>query len=179
MNIGNIRDIKLRNGLNNFRNNHRRFLRDIHSILSTTSSIIAHIPISGSSPNATGGEPCICQDCGKHLSSAQQLNLHRFRKHGWLHPAHTLVNDVLCRICLTDFHTRTRLLEHVMYKGKKHRCLQRLQICGEVISYQEALELNTVEAQNNILLYRSGHKRLHAAKPAHRFVDPYQIMPFF
>ena len=149
------------------RDNPRRFLRDVNSILSSTSSVLAHIPISDISHAATVGEPCICQDCGKSMNSIQQLNLHRFRKHGWLHPAHTLVDNVFCRICLTNFHTRTRLLEHIMYKGRKHRCLHRLQMCGEVISYQRALELNAIEAQDNILLYRSGHKRSYATKPAH------------
>ena len=83
-----------------------------------------------------------------------------------------LADDVYCRICLTNFHIRTRLLKHIMYKSKKHRCLHRLQKCGEVISYQKALELNAIEAQNNLLLYRSGHKRSYAAKPAHRICGP-------
>ena len=109
------------------RDNSRRFMRDVSNILSTTASTVAHIPISDTPNNATLGEPCICQECGKVEKSLQQLNLHRFRKHGWLHPAHTLVDNVFCRICLTNFHTRTRLLEHTMYKGKKHRCFLRLQ----------------------------------------------------
>ena len=41
---------------------------------------------------------------GKFQHSLQQWNLHRFRKHGWFHPAHTLVDDVYCRTCLTNFH---------------------------------------------------------------------------
>ena len=154
------------------RDNRRRFMLDISNILSTTASTLAHIPISDTPNNSTLREPCICQECGKVEKSLQQLNLHRFRKHGWLHPAHTLVDNVFCRICLTNFHTRTRLLEHIMYKGKKHRCFLRLQKCGEVISYQRALELNAIEAQNNLILYRAGHKRSYAAKPAHRIYGP-------
>ena len=154
------------------RHGSRRFLRDIHRILSGTGSILAHIPITESSPTAAVGEPCICQDCGKIEPSLQQLQVHRLRKHGWLHPAHMLVNNTYCRIGLTEFHTRTRLLEHIMYKGKMHRCLCRLQKCGEVITYNEALALNAIEAKNNLVLYHSGHKRSYAAKPAHRVCGP-------
>ena len=154
------------------RHDSRRFLRDVHRIFSSNGSTLAHIPISVSSPKAAVGEPCICQDCGKIESTYQQLQLHRFRKHGWLHPAHMLINNTYCRICLTEFHTRTRLLEHIMYKGKRHRCLCRLQKCGEVITHGEALELNSIEAKNNLALYHSGHKRSYAAKPAHRVCGP-------
>ena len=103
------------------RDNHRRFLRDISGIYATSASTLAHIPVSVSSQQATSGDSCTCQDCFRVSDSIQKMSLQKIRKHGWLHPAHRIVSNVFCLKCSTNSSTRTRLLEHIMYKGRKSK----------------------------------------------------------
>eukprot|EP00973_Karenia_brevis_P076766 10662846-Karenia_brevis.AAC.1 len=82
------------------------------------------------------------------------------KAHGWLHDAHLLVAGVTCPKCLKNFSTRVRLLEHLMYKGRK--CLSWLRLRGPVLTCQEAWQLASesavVERQNA----RSGYRRAKA-----------------
>ena len=110
--------------------------------------------------------------CHSIFASWQQLQLHMFSKHGYLHPAHMLTQDTHCSICLTQFHTRTRLLEHLQYKGKRFKCFLTLCSAGPSISYERARELNKIEAISNTALAHKGLRRSYAAKLAHRTPGP-------
>ena len=118
-----------------------------------------------------------CGLCQYFTYSWQQLQLHMFSKHGWLHPADMLTHETPCSICLTQFHTRSRLLEHLKYKGKKYRCFLTLCSAGPSISEQCARDLNKMEAVPNKALSHKGLRRSYAAKPAHRTPGPLPRVP--
>ena len=123
---------------------------------------------------AHSSESCL-HPCDSIQSSRQQLQLHMFSKHNWLHPAHLLVCDTHCSICLTQFHTRSRLLEHLMYKGARFRCFLTLSSAGPSITYEHARILNQQEAISNKAFAHKGLRKSYAAKPAHRIPGP---LPF-
>ena len=150
------------------RSDHRVFLRRCSSIMHSTQATLAHIPISDSSHIPVSEIRYQCTDCSRESATVQQFNLHRFRKHGWLFPAHTLIANTYCPICLAQFHIRTGASEHIMCKGMKHKCCQRLFNDGCNFSYLAANSLNEVEAARNVQLARGGHKRSYASQPAHR-----------
>eukprot|EP00973_Karenia_brevis_P001759 239300-Karenia_brevis.AAC.1 len=114
----------------------------------------------------------VCMQCGKMFASLQKLRLHAFRVHAALHPAHLFAAGVHCPCCLTYFHTRTRLLEHLMYKGKGRGCLQMLMLQGPVHTHEEALSIQQDNALANTSLARAGRKRSFAVLPSFRVAGP-------
>ena len=87
-------------------------------------------------------------------------------------PLHMAVCDTYCPICLTQLHTRHRLLEHIKYKGKKRHCATILLSQPFIISETEARQLDLEAANSARQLAHSGLRRSYAAKPAHRIPGP-------
>ena len=112
----------------------------------------------------------ICNTCFKSFGTIQQCNLHKFKAHGWLHPAHYLVDDVYCPCCLKYLHTRSRVLEHLRYKSPT--CFHNLTLRGNLISHDVALDFCTATAPVETLNRRAGRRRAHAAKPVCRAQRP-------
>ena len=116
--------------------------------------------------------PFACVDCPRHFKSFQQLQLHRWSKHNAVHPLHMAVKYTHCPICLIQFHTRHRLIEHIRYKGKRRHCTAILSVSPPLISEAEARKLDADAAISARQLAHSGLRRTHAAKPAHREPGP-------
>ena len=57
--------------------------------------------------------PWTCPICGKDEATFQALAAHRARSHGILREARTRVLNGRCFVCLRNFHTRERLVEHL------------------------------------------------------------------
>ena len=75
--------------------------RQIRLVFSSTEAT-RHIFASRTRPTSPqSNEIHPCGQCNIFFNSRQQLQLHMYRKHGSLHPAHLLVNDTHCSICLT------------------------------------------------------------------------------
>ena len=110
--------------------------------------------------------------CSKVCKSPQQLQLHHLRVHNQVHPLHMAVHDTFCLICLTQFHSRHRLLEHSKYKGKTRHCIAILLERGPIISEAQARARDTAAATSARVLAHSGFRRSYAAKPAHRIPGP-------
>jgi hypothetical protein len=58
-----------------------------------------------------------CQTCGLGFGSLQQPNLHMFKAHGVRNPLRVYVSTTHCCVCLKEFHTRERALNHVRYRS--------------------------------------------------------------
>ena len=56
-----------------------------------------------------------CSSCLFTTSPKQQLQLHMFKAHACIHPLQMYItpHETIYPICLTQFHTRVRLLEHL------------------------------------------------------------------
>jgi uncharacterized C2H2 Zn-finger protein len=61
---------------------------------------------------------CItCPSCEKQFKDGHALQVHKMRVHGWLHEARRMLDSSFCTVCLKEFHSRTRVLAHVMAKS--------------------------------------------------------------
>ena len=104
----------------------------------------------------------------------QHLQLHLFKAHGWLHPSQYYIDAdcTICPICMMQFHTRVRLIEHLRYKGKKRQCLDNMYIVKDVINSDIVLDIIARDAECSRALSRAGHRRTKAQAPAFRVVGP-------
>ena len=74
------------------------------------------------------------------FKSHQALAVHMCKQHGIRHIAHVLVDTTHCPICLLQFHSRVRLLAHLMEKNPF--CLNQLKRSDPVITQDQAMELD-------------------------------------
>ena len=153
-------------------NHSRHFLNHASEALGSEGAIFRDTPPSKNTTPTQENTPFSCQDCPKCFNSFQQLQLHRFSKHGCVHPLHMAAKDTHCPICLLQFHTRHRLLEHIKYKGKKRHCTALLSSRPPIFSEAEARELDADAAKSARQLAHRGLRRTHAAKPSHREPGP-------
>ena len=57
---------------------------------------------------------CDCEGCGYECKSVQALNWHKYDKHDLKHEIRHCVSGVVCECCLQCFHTRERLVRHII-----------------------------------------------------------------
>eukprot|EP00973_Karenia_brevis_P021470 2951478-Karenia_brevis.AAC.1 len=144
----------------------RKFMTQVRKALMSSECMINSWPNGASSShNDTSlGFAFSCNLCGQSFKSLQQCRLHMTKKHHWLHPAHCLLGDVAtCPICLKHFSTRTRTLEHIMYKSRG--CYCSLLILGPAINAEYAHELLAQSAPVERKNVRSGYRRARAELP--------------
>eukprot|EP00973_Karenia_brevis_P029469 4064944-Karenia_brevis.AAC.1 len=82
------------------------------------------------------------------------MRLHMTKAHMWLHPAHMHVSGLHCPVCMVYFHSRARVLEHLMYKGKKRHCLHVLCLKGPALTYDEAVSMQQDTAHHETQLVK-------------------------
>jgi len=111
-----------------------------------------------------------CDLCSCVFSSRQALAVHKYRKHGWRHPARLFARGTHCSVCLLEFWHRHRLLAHLMDKAPT--CLANLQIRGSPLPVPQADALDMEARVQNRELKRSGRRRGWAGKPCVRLQGP-------
>ena len=74
------------------------------------------------------------------LKSKQALAAHRVRKHGARHIAHWLVAGTSCPVCMTEFWTRHKSIEHL--QDKAPRCLAYLTLFGDQLTDAQVATLD-------------------------------------
>ena len=102
-----------------------------------------------------------CPEYGKHFASVQCLMTHRSCAYNYVHSIHRVINDVLCPVCMLNFHKCTRLLSHLRYRS--HVCRSNLLLFSPIISEEETRLLEEDERAYNRSLYAKGI-RSHAAQ---------------
>ena len=67
-----------------------------------------------------------CTDCDRKFKSEVALAGHRHRQHSVKNKFRSLVDGTICRACLTDYHTRYRIINHLSSDSKacKHFYLE-------------------------------------------------------
>jgi len=111
-----------------------------------------------------------CSECHKVFSSFQALSLHRFKSHGIKNMMRLFVDSTHCSVCLREFWTRERALNHVRYRSPI--CRDNLIMRGPVLTESQADELDSFEGPFNIDLYRRGRRRHSVLRPSIRCEGP-------
>ena len=71
--------------------------------------------------------------------SEQKCALHRFSKHGYKHAVKRFVVGTHCLMCLTEFHTRERLLNHLKVRPNRHNVCRLNYLDSEPVHDVESL----------------------------------------
>jgi len=116
------------------------------------------------------GSQLACHYCGHSCHSLQQLNLHMFKAHQVRNLMRLYVRGTHCEVCLKEFHSRERALNHVRYRSAA--CRANLLFRGPVLSDDEASTLEGHERERNVALARAGKRRHHASTPAVQLQGP-------
>ena len=98
------------------------------------------------------------------------MALHRFRKHGIKNVWRSYVNITHCLVCLKEFGSRERVINHVRFKSKV--CQNQLYLRGPLLSEDEASNLDQADATLNVKLYSKGQRRHHVSSPVVRLPGP-------
>jgi len=115
--------------------------------------------------------PLACCYCDKSFSSKQSLALHAFKAHGIKSALRIYIDDVTyCSICLREFWSRERVLNHVKYRSAV--CRTNLRLRGPVITADRADEIDSKYRAEHALLARKGRRRHHMDRPSIRLLGP-------
>ena len=115
-----------------------------------------------------------CSVCLYSTSTKQQLQLHMFKAHACIHPLQMYItpHEWICPICMTQFHTRVRLLEHLRYKGKFRSCGDNICLIRDSFPCKLAHEYVQHDREQTRALTKSGFRRAKAKLLAFRVPGP-------
>lgn len=111
-----------------------------------------------------------CDLCGTWFSSLQQLRLHEFKAHSRRNHLRLHICTTHCSVCLKEFHTRERVLNHVKYRSAV--CRANLILRGPLLAEAEAAAIDEAEKKSNRELACAGKRRHHACLPALQLQGP-------
>ncbi len=84
------------------------------------------------------------------------------------------MDTTFCPICLVQFHTRVRCVNHVRFRSQI--CRINLALKGPIICEVEANKLDECDRELNRDLARNGKKSCHASSPAVRLPGPLEAL---
>jgi len=157
------------------RDNHKFMSREVKKFARTR---IANIPPLDDGKAGMTNLACDsnheCEICNLSFDTFQKMCLHKFKKHGVKNIWRLYIGSFThCPVCLRQFWSRERLLNHVRYRSKV--CKYNLQMRGPVCDAITADELDTAEADANAILYRGGKRRHVVIDPVMQLSGP--VMP--
>ena len=154
----------------------------VRDAMLTTFSLLRYVPQHIIEHNEISHVICPqrfkCTLCDFKAPTMQQLQLHMFKTHNWLHPSQYYIDAdcTMCSICMMQFHTRVRLIEHLRYKGRRRHCLDNIYIyiyiVRECLQSQDEHDIIARDAEKPRALARSGYRRTKAQAPAYRICGP-------
>jgi hypothetical protein len=119
---------------------------------------------------STFAMPTVCPICRVSSKSLQAHSVHLARKHGIKSSLRRYVDSPVCRICMVNFTSRERCLNHVRYRSKV--CKINVLLRGPCISQEEATNLDEQELEDNRKLYAGGKRRHFVRTPCFRVEGP-------
>ena len=112
-----------------------------------------------------------CSICSTSFPTFQQYSLHMFKRHQCKNIWRLYVGtSTACAICLRQFWSRERLLNHIRYRSQLCKCNYRLR--APVISETEAVVIDSQLASDHARLARNGRRRHFADEPVIRLAGP-------
>ena len=114
--------------------------------------------------------PFACLECEAVCFTARGLRSHRARVHAYRHPARLYASGSYCPSCVTQFHTRPRLLVHLKYT--KVKCLRQLMALRTPLDNETVIELDRADERERQRLRRIGESQWRARIPSIRLSGP-------
>ena len=111
---------------------------------------------------STGGGSHHCSACNMYFTTYQRLQLHKYKKHGIKCAERRFIVSTQCVVCLKEFWSRERVLNHIRYRSNV--CRENLMNSYAPLTHEQADELDEIELQENIREYSRKGFRRHAAR---------------
>ena len=111
-----------------------------------------------------------CNACDKTFSSYQSYALHKFKKHGIKHIVRRYITGSQCPICLVEWWTRERAINHVRYRSEV--CKLNLLLHAPTLSPEEADVLDAKDARLYRDFTKQGKRRHIAERPCMQAEGP-------
>jgi hypothetical protein len=142
------------------------------SVMKTCSLSIANVITQWAKTPAIAvlGESHNCNHCGKSFRTRQSLAVHRFKTHGIKSIERQYLPLTQCPICLVEFWTRERVVNHVRYRS--YVCRENLLIRPPELSPQQADHLDELEQATCRKMQSSGNRRHKATEPCVQAAGP-------
>ena len=115
-------------------------------------------------------DPIECQLCGEIKMSYQAYSVHMSRCHTVKSKYRMYVDGHVCKVCLVNFGTRERCINHVRYRSKV--CKFNYLLRGPVMSEIDASLMDALDHEDNRKLYATGKRRHQALCPCVRAHGP-------
>ena len=135
---------------------------------------IANVPTTESSlPSSCGALSHCCFECNASFETFQKLCLHQFKKHGFKNIWKTYIGSfTYCTVCLKQFWSRERLLNHIRYRSKI--CKHNLQMRGPICDNKFVNELDEADAETHVSNQFHGLRRHEVRDPVVQLQGPVQ-----
>ena len=151
----------------------KRFRKSVN-VLSRSS--LANIFVSDKVVGPSSDGLFSCGLCCVDFDTCQKHSLHMFKKHGIKNVMRLYINyHTHCTVCLKQFWTRPRLLNHIRYRSKV--CKYNLYLRGTIVDEATACSQDLECAGDSVALYSRGRRRHFAEEPVVQLSGP--VLPIF
>ena len=116
------------------------------------------------------GETHTCSFCEAPFRTRQALAVHRFKVHGAKSIERQYLAGTRCPICMVEFWTRERVVNHVRYRSKV--CRENLLVRPPELSPQQADHLDELEQESFRKMQSCGNRRHKAIEPCVQAAGP-------
>ena len=116
------------------------------------------------------GETHICNFCEASFRTRQALAVHRFKVHGAKSIERQYLHGTQCPICLVEFWTRERVVNHVRYRSKV--CRENLLVRPPELTPLQADHLDELEQESVRKMQSCGNRRHKADQPCAQAAGP-------
>ena len=111
-----------------------------------------------------------CDACSAVFQSRQALSLHRFKLHGTKSITRRYIDGTQCPICLVEFWTRERAINHVRYRSVT--CRLNLLMRPPELTQDQSEVMDAAECSANRILATKGLRRHAAQRPCVQLQGP-------
>jgi hypothetical protein len=115
--------------------------------------------------------PMVCYICGHVSKSLQAHSVHLSSKHQIKCKFRRYVDGNTCQVCLVNFGTRERCLNHVRYRSNV--CRINYVMRGPSLTNDEAIALDSKDHEANRVLYSQCKRRHQAGSPCLQSLGPF------
>ena len=179
-------DFTINQWINEVRSDPKQFISTVRKYSSTPYANLHAFRASDVPDVVTVAAPVVIIPCHRchlcdHLPFAthQQVMLHLFVEHQVKNLVHSRVTTTFCEICLLQFHTRTRLIEHIKgHKGRGTICLNNYFDIPPVYDAIQLAEIDAVEATKNRALSAAAHRMHYAQFPVYSLPGPFRVVKY-
>ena len=114
----------------------------------------------------------MCNLCDKSFASKQKIALHQFKKHGIKAIERKHIVGSRCPICLVEFWSRERAINHVRYRSMV--CRENILMYPPALSMEEADALDELDKASHRAHKAQGRRRHFADKPCIQAHGPFR-----